>query len=70
MRIFNKYQPLLIAKYVKTFFSGRLYIHGRGAFHYARGILVMPEHADERHRITVQEVNQLIGKMQTPTEAM
>ncbi|GAA3705582.1 DUF1107 domain-containing protein [Oceanisphaera sediminis] len=70
MRIFNKYQPLLIAKYVKTFFSGRLYIHGRGAFNYARGILVMPEHADERHRITVQEINQLIGKMQTPTEAV
>ncbi len=70
MRIFNKYQPLLIAKYVKTFFSGRLYIHGRGAFSYAKGILVMPENADDRHRRTVQEINQLIGKMQASAEAV
>ncbi|MBL1377571.1 DUF1107 domain-containing protein [Zobellella iuensis] len=69
MRIFNKYQPLLIAKYVKTFFSGRLYIRGRGAFLYAKGMLVMPAHADERHRVTVQEINSLIGRLQEPQTA-
>lgn len=68
MRIFKQYQPLLIAKYVKTFFSGRLYIRGRGAFLYARGMLVMPDHADARHRTTVQEINRLIGQLHMHVE--
>ncbi|WP_417614885.1 DUF1107 domain-containing protein [Oceanisphaera sp.] len=67
MRIFHKYQPLLIAKHVKGFFSGRLYIHGRGAFSYAKGLLVMPENAKPRHKETVQEINRLIAQMQAPT---
>ena len=29
MRIFKKYLPVMIAKYVKTFFKGRIYIQGR-----------------------------------------
>ena len=66
MRIFHKYQPLLIAKHVKGFFSGRLYIHGRGAFSYAMGLLVLPENAKQRHKETVEEINQLIAQMQTP----
>ncbi|WP_116473365.1 DUF1107 domain-containing protein [Zobellella maritima] len=69
MRIFKQYQPLLIAKYVKTFFSGRLYIRGRGAFWYAKGMLVMPAHADERHRTTVQEINRLIDRLHMPADA-
>ncbi|MDV2858484.1 MULTISPECIES: DUF1107 domain-containing protein [Oceanimonas] len=63
MRIFNNYQPLLIAKHVKTFFKGRLYIHGRGAYHYAKGLLIMPEQADVQHRKTVSEINRLINQL-------
>ncbi|PSJ47032.1 hypothetical protein C7I36_01370 [Zobellella taiwanensis] len=69
MRIFNNYQPLLIAKHVKTFFKGRLYIRGRGAYLYAKGMLVMPEQADARHRATVQEINRVIGQLNTPQTA-
>lgn len=65
MRIFHKYQPVLIAKHVKAFFSGRLFIHGRGAFHYAQGLLVMPDNPQPRHKETVYEINQLITQMQT-----
>lgn len=64
MRIFQKYQPLLVAKHVKGFFSGRLYIHGRGAFNYAQGLLVPPSDAKPRHQETVQEINLLIAELQ------
>ena len=64
MRIFQRYQPLLVAKHVKGFFSGRLFIHGRGGFSYAQGRLVLPEDAKPRHQETVQEINQLIAELQ------
>ena len=34
MRIFKKYLPVMIAKYVKTFFKGRIYIQGRGGYEF------------------------------------
>ena len=55
MRIFKKYFPALIAKYVRTFFRGRLYIHGRGGYEFENGKVVMPVEADPVHRATVQE---------------
>ena len=69
MRIFQKYQPLLVAKHVKGFFSGRVYIEGRGAFSYAQGMLVMPDDPKPSHHDTVQEVNQLISRMQAAMAA-
>lgn len=64
MRTFQKYQPFLIAKHVKGFFSGRLYIHGHGAFSYAKGVLIMPDDAKPEHKAMVKEINQLIRQMQ------
>lgn len=69
MRTFQKYQPLLVAKHVKGFFSGRLYIQGRGAFYYNQGILLLPDNAQLQHQETVQEVNQLISRMQAAMAA-
>ncbi len=60
MRIFKKYSPALIARHVRTFFKGRLYIHGRGAYEFDRGALIMPLEADEKHRDTVRELNSYI----------
>ncbi|MGL4504563.1 MAG: DUF1107 family protein, partial [Aeromonas sobria] len=37
MRVFKKYLPLMVAKHVKTFFKGRIYIHGRGRFDFQFG---------------------------------
>ncbi|HDC4325150.1 TPA: DUF1107 domain-containing protein, partial [Aeromonas hydrophila] len=56
MRVFKKYLPLMVAKHVKTFFKGRIYIHGRGRFDFQSGLLMMPTSADIPHRQTVVEV--------------
>ncbi len=63
MRIFKKYLPLMIAKYVKTFFKGRIYINGRGGYQFEQGQLVLPREADKMHRITVQEINSTIAQI-------
>ena len=63
MRIFKKYLPAMIAKYVRTFFRGRLYIHGRGGSEFDNGIIVMPPEADQVHRATVQELNSKIAEI-------
>ncbi|MBA5859073.1 DUF1107 family protein, partial [Morganella morganii] len=34
MKIFDRYNPAQIARYVKTLFRGRLYIQGMGAFEF------------------------------------
>jgi len=61
MRVFKHYHPKMIAKHVKAFFSGRLYIDGRGGYVFNRGRLVMPICADEMHRQTVLEINRVIA---------
>ena len=63
MRIFKKYFPALIAKYVRTFFRGRLYIHGRGGYEFENGKVVMPVEADPVHGATVQELNIKIAEI-------
>lgn len=63
MRIFKKYFPALIAKYVRTFFRGRLYIHGRGGFEFEHGKVIMPPQADILHRETVIELNSKIAEI-------
>ncbi|ENY72225.1 DUF1107 domain-containing protein [Aeromonas diversa] len=63
MRVFKKYLPLMIAKHVKTFFKGRIYVHGRGRFDFEGGHLLMPPRPDEPHRLTVQEVNEMIDRL-------
>ena len=63
MRIFKKYLPVMIAKYVKTFFRGRIYIQGRGGYEFADGHLVMPNEADRVHQHTVKEINTTISEL-------
>ncbi|MGL5030297.1 MAG: DUF1107 domain-containing protein [Aeromonas sp.] len=64
MRVFKKYLPLMVAKHVKTFFKGRIYIHGLGQFDFQAGVLLMPSPADISARRTVSEVNALIYRLQ------
>ena len=63
MRIFKKYSPRVIAKYVKFFFRGRLYINGRGGYTFEHGRMVMPPDADRVHSDTVIEINRLISSI-------
>jgi hypothetical protein len=60
MRIFKKYIPALIVKHVRTFFKGRVYIQGRGAYEFDKGALLMPLGADVKHATTVNEINTAI----------
>ena len=53
----------MIAKYVKTFFKGRIYIQGRGGYEFDKGQLVMPITADRVLKNTVTEVNSTIGEL-------
>ncbi|WP_432453476.1 MULTISPECIES: DUF1107 family protein [unclassified Agarivorans] len=61
MKIFSRYSPVKIARYVKAFFKGRLYIRGRGAYQFQNGKLAtLPNYKTGKHRQTVAEVNQQI----------
>ncbi|MGL5948710.1 MAG: DUF1107 domain-containing protein [Aeromonas sp.] len=63
MREFKLYLPRLVAKHVKTFFKGELYIHGRGHFSFQAGQLVLPRYAPALHKATVNEINALISRL-------
>lgn len=43
MKIFQRYNPLQVAKYVKILFRGRLYIKDVGAFEFDKGKNPYPE---------------------------
>ena len=60
MRIFKKYSPVLVARYVQNYFKGRVYIQGRGAYEFSQGVVVMPECPDAKHSKTVTEINNAI----------
>ncbi|BEU02860.1 hypothetical protein OAG1_16600 [Agarivorans sp. OAG1] len=63
MKIFSRYSPVKIARYVKAFFKGRLYIQGRGAYEFKNGKLeTLANHKTTKHRQTVAEVNQHIDE--------
>ena len=43
MKIFQRYNPLQVAKYVKILFRGRLYIKDVGAFEFDKGKILYPK---------------------------
>lgn len=63
MRIFKNYSPKLVAKHVKVFFKGNVYITGRGGYTFEHGKLVLPSNPDKIHEETVREVNMKISEL-------
>lgn len=53
-----------IARYVKTLFRGRLYIHGMGAFEFDYGKILPPKIRDKRHLSAMSEINQQVSLLQ------
>lgn len=49
MKIFQRYNPLQVAKYVKILFRGRLYIKDVGAFEFDKGKILIPKVKDKLH---------------------
>ncbi|OSM98530.1 MULTISPECIES: DUF1107 domain-containing protein [Lonsdalea] len=65
MRIFERYNPFKVAKYVKTLFRGRLYIKGVGAFEFDYGKILLPKKKDKLHLEVMSEVNRQVIKLQS-----
>jgi hypothetical protein len=71
LRSFKKYQPRQIAKFVKGFFNGRIFIVGLGRFRVVEGKVVAYKHLNAEHRIlmAVREINQIVAELSHPKTA-
>jgi hypothetical protein len=65
MKIFQRYNPLQVAKYVKILFRGRLYIKDVGAFEFDKGKILLPKVKDKQHFSVMSEVNRQVLRLQT-----
>lgn len=65
LRSFKKYQPRQIAKFVKGFFNGRIFIVGLGRLRVVEGRVVAYQHqkTEKNILIVVSEINQIITDM-------
>ena len=64
MKIFQRYNPLQIAKYVKTLFKGRLYIRGVGTFDFDKGRVLLPHVKDKQQLNVMSEINRQVLLLQ------
>lgn len=64
MRVFQSYNPLKVAKYVKILFRGRLYIKNKGEFEFDQGKILLPKVRDKCHFSVMSEVNRQIALLQ------
>ena len=62
MKIFQRYNPLQVAKYVKILFRGRLYIKDVGAFEFDKGKILIPKVKDKLHLSVMSEVRLCVCK--------
>ena len=72
LRSFKKYQPRQIAKFVKGFFNGRIFIAGLGRFRVVEGKVVAYEHLKKEHKIlmVVSEINKIVAELSRPQVAL
>ncbi len=68
LRSFKKYQPRQIAKFVKAFFNGRIFIVGLGRLRVVDGKVVAYQHQKQQKNIliVVSEINKIINEMSQP----
>ena len=62
MRSFKQFNSLRIARYVKSFFHGTLYVTGLGLLEFQQGLLIMPSNAGNNVKMRVSEVNREIKR--------
>jgi len=60
LRVFKHYRPNQVARYVKSYFRGRLFIIGVGGFEFDCGRLLPPKSKDLRALGVLSEVNKEI----------
>ncbi len=68
LRSFKKYHPRQIAKFVKGFFNGRIFIAGLGRLRVIEGKVVAYQHQKKEKNImiVVSEINQIINELSLP----
>lgn len=65
MRTFKDYNATKIAKYVKSYFTGQLFIQGVGRFEFAQGKLLFAAHAPHHYKRIASQINQEIKALKT-----
>lgn len=60
LRIFKTYRPNQVARYVKSYFRGRIFIMGIGGFEFDSGRLLPPKSGDLKALNVLTEVNKEI----------
>ncbi|MCE2573221.1 DUF1107 family protein [Motilimonas eburnea] len=63
MKEFKVYNPVKVAKYVKSYFTGQLFIQGIGRFEFCQGKMAFSEHAPLHYKRVASEVNKQIKAM-------
>lgn len=65
LRSFKKYQPRQIAKFVKGFFNGRIFIAGLGRLRIIDGKVAAYQHQKNEKNIliVVSEINMMINEL-------
>ena len=64
MKIYNRYNPIQIARYVKTLFKGEIYIKDIGEFHFDQGKVLQPLNGDIQRLSIMSEINRQVSKLQ------
>ncbi len=64
MRVFSKYTPRRIARYVMSFFSGTFLIEGQGVFHFNYGRIVVDRFLTGARLRICREINSEISLLQ------
>jgi len=65
LRTFKKYHPRQIAKFVRAFFNGRIFIVGLGRLRVIEGKVAAYQHQknDKNFLIVVSEINRTINEL-------
>ncbi|MDD6319207.1 MAG: DUF1107 family protein [Succinatimonas hippei] len=63
MRVFTKYTPKRIARYVMSFFSGTFLIEGLGVFHFNYGRVIIDSILSPARMKVCREVNSEIAML-------
>lgn len=60
LKVFKQYRPNQVARYVKSYFRGRLFIAGIGGFEFDCGRLLPPRNQSLKALTVLSEVNKEI----------
>ncbi|MBE2894901.1 DUF1107 domain-containing protein [Pasteurellaceae bacterium NCTC 11878] len=63
MRVFKRYNPRQIARYVKILFTGTFFIRGIGLFEFHQGKIISPRVKNLKKFSVMSEVNKQIKSL-------